>query len=69
MIMTHVELPQAILEEYPDLTLDDLHQNCWGVYYHYTTKKYGIVGGYDFDFFVYRSKAGNRQKVYFKENT
>lgn len=65
--MNHSELPDAILHEYPDLKLDDLKQNCWGVYYHYKTEKYGIVGGYDFDFFIYRKSS--RKKFYFGEQT
>lgn len=64
--MTHSKLPDAILEEYPDLTRDDLKQNCWGEYYHYRATKYGIVGGYDFGFYIY--KKGSRTKHYF-DNT
>ena len=61
--MTHSQLPDAILEDYPDLTLDDLKQDCWGVFYHYTVKGLGIVGGYDFGFYIY--KKGSRTKQYF----
>ena len=61
--MTHTELPDKILEEYPDLTRDDLKQNCWGTFYHYTTESYGIVGGYDFGFFIY-PKGSNRKKYF-----
>lgn len=65
--MTHSELPSKILEEYPDLTLDDLKQNCWGTFYHYTAnaKGYGIVGGYDFGFFIY--PKGSKHKKYFDD--
>lgn len=61
--MTHQELPQAIIDEYPDLTRDDLKQSCWGCFYHYTAKSYGIVGGYDFGFFIY--KKHSHEKFYF----
>lgn len=61
--MTHEQLPDTILGEYRDLTLDDLKQSCLGHFYHYTTKKYGIVGGYDFGFFIYTRYP--RKKVYF----
>lgn len=61
--MTHTELPDKILEEYPDLTSDDLKQNCWGGFYHYTAKDYGIVGGYDFGFFIY-PKGGGKKKYF-----
>ena len=63
MMMTHAELPQAILDEYPDLTLDDLRQSCWGCFYHYTAKSHGIVGGHDFGFFIV--KKDSRKKSYF----
>ena len=61
--MTHEELPYAILDEYPDLTRNDLKQTCAGVYYRYTTEKYGVVGGHDFG--LYLVKKDTRTKHYF----
>lgn len=61
--MTHAQLPDTILNEYPGTKLDDLKQNCWGCFYHYTINGV-IVGGYDFGFFIYTQ---DRQKKYFKE--